>query len=205
MTIFSNILKNKEKIYQTIWENKNLPLVFFELIAMVLIGFFIHGFILGTFIGINEFHLLKIGVKMIILAIGTTALCAPCLYIFSSLRGSNITLKQFILLLLGMLSISSLILIGFAPIVWFFIFTNDNHYNFINGMNIVVIFISFIFGFWFLQNGVRYLFNKYKKEDTTTALAVDVLVIWFIVFSAVAIQMYVELSPWLKWTTGFLK
>ena len=182
-----------------------MALLFAELLVVILIGFYLHGAVLGNFVGWNLLHLTKTAFKMLVLALGTTALCAPALFVFSALRGSNITLKQFVLLLLGKLAITSLVLLGFLPVVWFFIFTNDNNRGFINGMNIAVLFIASIFSFWFLQNGVRYLFTNYKKEDQTTQAALDVLLVWFIVFAAVAIQMYLELSPWLKLTNNLFK
>ncbi|MFH1713243.1 MAG: hypothetical protein ABH896_03600 [Candidatus Jacksonbacteria bacterium] len=205
MSTSSNILRRKEKIYQQILENKQIRLLGSELLLIILIGLYLHGIILGMSLGWQPLHFITIATKMLILAIGTTALCTPTLYVFSALRGGNIALKQVKLLLIGMLSTISLVLLGFLPIVWFFIFTSGDNVKFIAGMNIVVLIISTLFGFWFLQNGIKYLYQQYKKTDSTAQSGLDVLLVWFLIFSAVAIQMYLELSPWFKLTTGFFK
>lgn len=201
----ANILRRKEIVYERIGEHKGLRVLLSELIFTLFFGLYIYGIIVGTFQGWNPLHFGVVALKMLILAFGTTALCTPTLYVFSALRGSNITLKQFLLLLVGMLATSALVLLGFVPIVWFFIFTADNSPLFIEGLHIVVMVLAVLFGFWFLQNGMRFFYEKYKADDKTTHSALDVLLIWFIVFAAVAIQMYSELSPWLQVDTAFLR
>ena len=201
----TNILRRKENVYTRIGEYKDLRFLLSELIFILFFGFYIYGIIVGTFQGWNPLHFGVVALKMLILGIATTALCTPTLYVFSALRGSNITLKQFLVLLVGMLATTALVLLGFVPVLWFFIFTNDNNPRFIEGLHIAAMIIAFFFGFWFLQNGIRFLYEKYKADDKTTHSALDVLLIWLIVFAAVAIQMYNELSPWLQIDTAFLR
>src|SRR5438309_9228226 len=78
----------------------------------------VYGFIVGTFSGGMQLWAAPVKVAGGLLVSGL--ICLPSLYIFSCLSGSQARLGEVFGLLAGMLAITTILLIGFAPVAWVF-------------------------------------------------------------------------------------
>jgi hypothetical protein len=77
-----------------------------------------YGAVLGLFSG--GMQPLLAAAKLPIIVVGSALLCTPTLYVFNALSGSRLTYLQTVSLALLMAAALALMLVAFAPIVWFF-------------------------------------------------------------------------------------
>ncbi len=142
----------------------------------------IFGLLLGTFSGGNQLWAapLKITVGMIVAVI----ICFPSLYIFSALDGLNARVHQIASIVLGMVALTSLLLLGFAPVIWVFSSSTD----FLGFMGFLVL------GFWIigLFFGTRLLTSAVQALGSETS---GYLKIWVAIFTIVTLQMSTSLRP----------
>jgi hypothetical protein len=73
---------------------------------------------MGCFAGGNSIWQATLKVPLVLL--GTLALTAPCLYLVLCLAGMAVSGRQVAAMLAGVAGVSSVILVGFAPLVWLF-------------------------------------------------------------------------------------
>lgn len=120
-------------------------------------------------------------------------LCLPSLYIFSCLSGLEIRFKAVIGLLLASLSLSSLLLAGFTPVIWVFSQSSDS-LTFMGAVMILTWSISLFFGFKSLSNSARAIGMKQSLH----------LRLWMFIFMVVTFQMSCALRPLLGPANTFL-
>lgn len=97
--------------------------------SMVLFGtalgfYMVYGIATGFFAGGNSLWQAAIKTPMILL--GTVALCAPSLYVLLCMGGTQIRVRQVAALLAALACLSSLLMIGFAPVAWLFAVSTNN-------------------------------------------------------------------------------
>lgn len=142
----------------------------------------IFGLLLGTFSGGTQLWAapLKITVGMLVAVI----ICFPSLYIFSALDGLNARLHQIASIVLGMVALTSLLLLGFAPVIWVFSSSTDS----LGFMGFLVL-TFWIIGLFF---GTRLLTSAVSALGSETS---GYLKIWVAIFTIVTLQMSTSLRP----------
>jgi len=195
-SIIKTLLKDKQKIYEQLFHEEQWNSLAAKFLAISIFGIAFYGLVMGTYVDEWQ-HWLKISYKAVVLIWGSIILCVPSLYVFTSIKGSSLSLKQIIFLLLGALSTTGIVLIGFLPIVWFFTWCTKEMVI-IRAMHDFVIFLSLGFGLIFLGQGLNYQIENNKKVSYT-----GVLFLWLIVLIAVLGQMAVKLSPWFSSFKGW--
>jgi len=150
---------------------------YLALIAVFSLGVF--GFVLGLFSGGTQLWAapLKIAGGMLFSA----AICLPSLYIFSALGGIEVRLQSIAIVLLGMIALTGVLLLGFAPISWVFSQSTDSMF-FFAFLNLVFWAIGLFFGLGFL-----YRFAGAKGGGH--------IVVWAFMFILVCLQMTSSLRP----------
>src|SRR3989442_442357 len=89
------------------------------ILALLLIAVFcsiVYGVVVGTFSG--GVQLWAAPVKIAAGLVVSALICLPSLYIFSCLSGSQARLVEVFGLLAGLLALTTVLLIGFAPVAW---------------------------------------------------------------------------------------
>ncbi|MFA6027976.1 MAG: hypothetical protein WC752_03545 [Patescibacteria group bacterium] len=195
-SIIKTLLKNKQEIYEYLFHEERWNKLTIKLLLISLFGIAFYGLVMGTYVDEWQ-HWFKISYKAILLIYGSIILCVPALYVFTSIAGSNHTLKQIVFLLLGALATVGIVFTGFLPIVWFFTFCTKD-IVFIRVMHGAIIFLSLSFGLFYFQQGMNYQPDKIKKHGYF-----GVLFLWMLVFSAVLLQMAIKLSPWFNSFKGW--
>lgn len=142
----------------------------------------IFGLLLGTFSGGDQLWAapLKITVGMIVAVI----ICFPSLYIFSALDGLNARVHQIASIVLGMVALTSLLLLGFAPVIWVFSSSTDS----LGFMGFLVL------GFWI----IGLFFGTGLLTRAVGALGSEssgYLKVWVAIFTIVTLQMSTSLRP----------
>ena len=113
-----------------------------------------YGAVLGLFSGGAQ--TLLAAAKVPIIVAGSAILCTPTLYVFNALSGSRLSYLQTVGLALLMSAALSLMLVAFAPIVWFFGVSTEGS-SFMRTLHLVVFAVASGFGLRMLNVGRRYL------------------------------------------------
>lgn len=151
----------------------------------------VYGVVAGTFSGGTQLWAapVKIAGGMLICAV----ICLPSLYIFSCLAGSQARLVEVVGLVAGLLALTTILLIGFAPVAWVFS-QSTNSLAVMGLLHLSFWAVATFFGWRFLHNGFTHL----------SAKSGGALVVWMIIFIVVSLQMTTALRPILGTSDTFL-
>ncbi len=151
----------------------------------------VYGFVVGTFSGGSQ--LWSAPLKVFAGMLGSALICLPSLYIFACLGGAKVELKQVCGLVAGMLALTALLLVGFAPVAW--VFSQSTESVAVMGVfHIIFWFVSAGFGLGFLSKGFR------RFENTKPAT----IELWIVIFVVVSLQMSTALRPIIGTAPTFL-
>ncbi len=142
----------------------------------------VYGVVAGTFSGGTQLWAapLKIAAGLMISA----AICLPSLYIFTCLSGSQARLVEICGLLAGLLMLMTILLVGFAPVVWIFSQSTES-LAWMGALHLIFWFVATLFGVRFLKTG-------FAHSNARSHAGVNV---WVIIFLLVAVQMTTALRP----------
>jgi len=142
----------------------------------------IYGVVAGTFsLGTQLWAApVKIAAGLMISA----AICLPSLYIFTCLSGSQARLMEVGSLLAGLLMLMTILLIGFAPVVWIFSQSTES-LAWMGSLHLIFWFVATLFGVRFMKAG-------FAHANARSQAGINV---WIVIFLLVALQMTTALRP----------
>lgn len=161
------------------------------LLAIAVGGGLFYGLIIGSFSGHEQLWAapLKVAGGMLL----TGLICLPSLYVFSCLGGAKASLAEIAGLLSGLLALTTILLLSFAPVAWVFSQSTES----LAAMGILHLLLSAVavaFGLRLLQRGFQH-FNAQNSAG---------LFCWTIMFLLVAMQMTTALRPLIGRADTFL-
>ena len=184
------LLKHPGRIIYELQNNWRaaLPL---SLLLLVLLGMLAYGVVVGSFSGGAQLWIapakIAVGTMLSIL------ICLPSLYIFTCLSGINAQLRTVTGVLFAAVSLSSLLLIGFAPIAWIFS-QSTGSVAFMAALHIGLWAIGIMFGLRLLE-GMGHLLGGSARNH---------LKFWSAIFIVVCLQMMTTLRPIVGTSDRFL-
>lgn len=131
------------------------------------------------------------GVKVPALYLLTVTICFPVLFIVLVLMGSKLGFVQTLCLILLALTLNSILLAAFAPIILFFIVTGSS-YAFVKLLHVAVMGFSGCWAMAALWHGLR---EMCEKSNLYPKQAIRIMQIWILVFAFVGTQMAWSLRP----------
>lgn len=191
----SLLLKHQAQLFETIVQKKAKLIQVLEIILVSLISLSIFGGVMSLSFP-HWWHALDVMWKLIVLLFGTQALCLPALYVFSSIRGSRISIGQLVLCTGAGLTTTAVVLLSLAPISWFFTWSTDGDADILQAMNGLMIGFGLLFGIIFLARAFYFHHKEFKQHYPDHKSAVDILVVWLILVIVVTVQMAKKLGPW---------
>ena len=123
----------------------------------------------------------------------TGGICLPSLYIFACISGSRAGLLELSGLVAGLLMLTTVLLIGFAPVAWLFSQSTES-LAWMGALHLVFWLIATAFGLRFLAEGF-----SHSQARSSAGLAT-----WIGIFVLVAIQMSTALRPIIGKADSFL-
>jgi hypothetical protein len=114
----------------------------------------------------------------------TSLLCFPSLYIFALIGGIDIKLGQIAVILVAANTLTTILLIGFAPVAW--VFSQSTNSVFFMGF-LHLLFWAISFGF-----GMKLLLKLTDQMKTSSTAYLN---IWIVIFLLTSIQMMTVLRP----------
>jgi len=150
------------------------------LVAVVCV--LVYGVVVGTFSMHDQLWIapLKIAGGLLVSAL----ICLPSLYIFACLSGSRAGLPEIFGQICGLLMLTTLLLIGFAPVAWLFSQSTES-IAWMGALHLLFWGIATIFGLRFLSSGFVHSQARSRAGLNT----------WVIIFVLVVLQMTTALRP----------
>lgn len=149
-----------------------------------------YGFVVGTFSG--GMQLWVAPVKILGGLCFAALICLPSLYIFSCLSGARQSLRTVAGIFLEALTMSGVLLVGFAPVAW--LFSQSTH---------AAAFIGFLhIAFWLVAT-VLSLSLLTCAIETLNKRRFGVLRVWSVIFIMVVMQVATMVRPLVGPYTGF--
>jgi hypothetical protein len=142
----------------------------------------IYGVVVGTFS--NGDQLWAAPVKIAGGLLISAFICLPSLYIFACLSGSQARLIEVLGLVSGLLTLTTILLIGFAPVAWLFSQSTDS-IAWMGTLHLIFWGIATIFGLRFLETGFSHTQARSHAGINT----------WAVIFILVVLQMTTALRP----------
>ncbi len=151
-------------------------------LAITGVSLLVYGLVLGTF----AYHeqLWAAPLKILGGTFFAALICFPSLYIFAALAGAEITVNRLAALLGGMLALTGMLLLGFAPAVWIFTQATTS-LGFMGALALGAWLIAVTFGF-------RFLFAALRVHGPLQGAP---LTIWAFIFLLVGLQLTTTLRP----------
>lgn len=178
--ILNSLLKNPLDLIKTIEERNSLP--WKPMILLCVLSLLIFGLVVGSFSGGYQFWAAPL---KIILGLSFGGLiCLPSLYIFCCISGLKANFQTTIGFLVCAISLLSLLLVGFAPVIWLFS-TSSNSVGFFGFLCLTLWIICLNFGFKLILRAARYLGIQSESH----------LRVWMIIFTLVTLQLPTTLRP----------
>lgn len=178
--ILNNLLKKPLSVIHEINEGERSPIPALLIITLACLAIF--GLVLGMFSAGAQ--LWASPVKVIGGVLFSGLICLPSLYIFGALGGMDAKVQHVVGLMLTFLAITSLLLVGFAPVVWLFS-TSSNSLVFFGFLSLAIWIVCLIFG-------LRVIARASKSMGGGRGGHLN---IWAIIFMLVTLQMTTTLRP----------
>lgn len=142
----------------------------------------IYGVVVGTFSMHNQLWVapVKIAGGLLVSAL----ICLPSLYIFTCLSGSRARVVEIFGLVAGLLMLTTILLIGFAPVAWLFSQSTES-INWMGALHLLFWGVATFFGLRFLEAG-------FSRSAARTNAGFNT---WVIIFILVVLQMTTALRP----------
>lgn len=181
--ILSHLLRKPMSVIYSFKHDDKSPVFVLLLVTLVCLAIF--GFVVGMFSAGDQLDQLWVAPTKIIGGVLFSGLiCLPSLYIFASLGGMNAKLQDVLGVMLTFITITSLLLVGFAPVVWLFS-TSSNSAIFFGFLTITIWIVCLIFGLRVITRASRCMGGNKGGH----------LKLWIMIFILVTLQMTTTLRP----------
>ncbi len=189
--IIERILRTREAFFEEIREGVNLRAKIEAMVISSVAFLALYGAVMGS--SHSLWQALSSAFKLPVLFLATLLICAPSLYFFNLLFGSNQSLGQNLTLILTGITVSAVLLLSLAPITLFFLLT-ITEYQFFKLLNVAIFAISGFMGVVFLYQGMKMVS---ADEHEGAAMRKRILIIWMFVYAFVGSQMAWTLRPFI--------
>lgn len=181
ITAIEAILRQPRRVMYQLRQPGAGALMFYLAVIAILCAV-VYGVVVGTFSGKDQLWIapVKVAGGMLVSAL----ICLPSLYIFTCLSGSQARLAEIFGLVMGMLMLTTILLIGFAPVAWLFSQSTES-VNWMGTLHLIFWFIAAIFGLRFLNTAFSHSQAKSNAGFNT----------WVVIFMLVVVQMTTALRP----------
>ena len=189
--IVETILRTRQAFFEEIREGVDLRTKMEAMIISSTAFLALYGAVMGS--SHSLWQTLSSAAKMPVLFLATLFICAPSLYFFNLLFGSNQSLSQNLTLILTAITVTAVLLLSLAPITLFFLLTTTE-YQFFKLLNVAIFGISGFMGVVFLYQGMRVV----SADDAEgAAMRKRILIVWMLVYAFVGSQMAWTIRPFI--------
>ncbi len=191
LAVIETILRNRIHFFHEIRDGIALQEKMRAMFISSILFFALFGAVMGSTHSL--WQTLSSAVKLPILFLATLIICAPTLYFFNVLFGSNQSLTQNVALILTAITVTAVLLLAFAPIILFFLLTTSQ-YQFFKLLNVAIFIASGSMGVMFLSQGMRIVAGEGDGNDKARRW---VLRLWMFLYAFVGSQLAWTIRPFI--------
>ncbi len=191
LAVIETVLRNRYHFFIEIRDGLKLQDKMRAMLLSSILFLALYGAVMGSTHSL--WQALSSAVKLPVLFLATLIVCSPTLYFFNVLFGSNQSLTQNVALILTAISVTSVLLLSFAPIVLFFLLTTSG-YQFFKLLNVGIFTVSGWMGVLFLSQGMQIVAAAGKEGQSARRM---VMWLWVLVYGFVGSQMAWTLRPFI--------
>jgi hypothetical protein len=191
LAIVPRFLRDPRAFFESVQRGEEIRSKVVSLAVSSVLFLVIYGFATG--LGHSFWQALSSAVKMPLLFVATMAFCLPALYFFSlALLRTQLGMLQVTAVALAGIGVTAFLLLGLAPVTFFFVLTSEN-YLFFQLLTVVFVAISGCIGLYFFGRGVTLV--NLSGENVPRIFECALLGVWNILYVFVGSQMIWWLSP----------
>lgn len=179
--IINHLLKKPLSVIHSIDEREGVR--WMPIFAMTILSLTLFGFILGSFQGATE-QMYLAPAKIVGGVLFSSLICLPSLYIFCCIGGLDKKFSTILGIQSCTMAITSLLLIGFSPVIWLFSSSSES-LSFFGFLCISIWLICLFMGLKFLTKTGKAFGMSHTKH----------LYLWASIFTLVTLQMPTTLRP----------
>jgi hypothetical protein len=150
--VIESMLRNRYRFFAEIRDGVEVPNKVRAMLGSTVAFLGLYGAVIGSDHSLQQ--ALSSGFKLPALFIVTLLVCLPTLHFFNVLFGANLSVRQNFALILTAITITSVLLLSFAPVVLFFMLTTSQ-YQFFKLLNVAVFALTGAIGVRFLSDGMK--------------------------------------------------
>lgn len=198
--VMERFLRDRNDVWQQIKQEYRLNELLWQMALSSTVSLACYGLVIG--ISHSLLQALSSAVKLPILFMLTLFICQPTLYAFNLLYGGRLSVRQVMALLLSAITVTSGLMLTFAPITIFFLLTSHS-YPFFVLLNVAIMALTGTIGLQFLVNGTQMLNALAHEEHTPSAdtsgitparqaassTNMKLIYLWLVVYSFVGTQL----------------
>jgi hypothetical protein len=190
LSVIETILRNRHHFFTEIRDGIELRPKMRAMLLSSIAFLALYGAVMGSTHSL--WQALSSAVKLPVLFLATLFVCAPTLYFFNVLFGSDQSLTQNVALILTAITVTAVLLLSFAPITLFFLLTTSQ-YQFFKLLNVAIFAVAGMMGVVFLAQGMRIVAGPHSGNDARKW----VLRLWIFVYAFVGSQMAWTIRPFI--------
>jgi hypothetical protein len=189
LAVIETILRNRYHFFVEIRDGIGLQGKMRAMLVSSVLCLALYGAVLGSTHSL--WQALSSAAKLPILFLATLVVCAPTLYFFNVLFGSNQSLTQNVALILTAITVTAVFMLSFTPILLFFLLTTSG-YQFFKLLNVAICAITGFTGVLFLSQGMAVIAAAGKEGARARR---NVVRLWVLIYGFVGSQMAWTLRP----------
>ena len=189
LAVIETILRNRYHFFVEIRDGIGLKDKMRAMLVSSVLCLALYGAVLGSTHSL--WQALSSAAKLPILFLATLVVCAPTLYFFNVLFGSNQSLTQNVALILTAITVTAVFMLSFTPILLFFLLTTSG-YQFFKLLNVAICAITGFTGVLFLSQGMAVIAAAGKEGARARR---NVVRLWVLIYGFVGSQMAWTLRP----------
>jgi len=189
LAVIETILRNRYHFFVEIRDGIGLKDKMRAMLVSSVLCLALYGAVLGSTHSL--WQALSSAAKLPILFLATLVVCAPTLYFFNVLFGSNQSLTQNVALILTAITVTGVFMLSFTPILLFFLLTTSG-YQFFKLLNVAICAITGFTGVLFLSQGMAVIAAAGKEGARARR---NVVRLWVLIYGFVGSQMAWTLRP----------
>lgn len=189
LAVIETILRNRYHFFVEIRDGIGLQGKMRAMLVSSVLCLALYGAVLGSTHSL--WQALSSAAKLPILFLATLVVCAPTLYFFNVLFGSNQSLTQNVALILTAITVTGVFMLSFTPILLFFLLTTSG-YQFFKLLNVAICAITGFTGVLFLSQGMAVIAAAGKEGARARR---NVVRLWVLIYGFVGSQMAWTLRP----------
>ncbi len=196
----SLFVRDRETIYASIKEEKDLRAYFIASIFAIVVFGALYGAVMGLYAG--GIQILWDALKIPVLLLITLYVTLPTYYVLNGILGGDLSLKQLTVLFMVSISVLTTMLIAFLPVTLFFTLTTPERtfvtYGFTVLLNVIFFGIAGLTAVSYLWQGFSRIHGENKRWVMATMIGTIVLIF-------VGTQLAWVLRPYFNLSWDFIR